>query len=118
MADYIETTTKSGAKLLIEVAAEVRGSTGFGRQTSTENSDQVSDAYTQMLAAIEACASGVIETIEGLPTQPSAASIDFGVKIDGKAGAMIAKSLGEGQVKVSLSWKQPEPEKKEDGSES
>lgn len=119
MTDYIETQTTDGGVVRIEVAADTKSGAGFGRQESSGDvsSEAAKAAYSQTLETIRTYATGVIQTIRDLETQPSAASIDFSIKIDSKAGAMIAKSLGEGQFKVSLSWRQAEPEAKPDKSE-
>jgi hypothetical protein len=116
MADYIETHTKDGATLRIEVESVSRASAGFSRQTPATNvsGETAKEAYHQTLRTIRACANGVIETITGLDVLPSAASIDFGIKIDSEAGALVAKSLGDAHFKVSLSWRQVEPESKEE----
>jgi hypothetical protein len=70
-----------------------------------------------MLTTVRACANGVIDTLQNLDATPSAASVVFAVRVDGEAGAMIAKSMNEAQFKISLSWKQSgsdkEPEEKE-----
>ncbi|HEX9926262.1 MAG TPA: CU044_2847 family protein [Anaerolineae bacterium] len=116
MADYIETKTKSGATIRIEVGSERLGA-GFGHQSSTKAGSGAAgtSVYDQTLETIRVCANDVIETLQNLEAPPSAASIDFAIKIDGEAGAMIAKSGTDAQFKVSLSWKQVEPdqEKKE-----
>jgi hypothetical protein len=116
MTYYIETQTKDGASLKIEVESAAKTSTGFSRSASPANvsHEAVQDAYDQTLQTIRACANGVIETIQGLTVQPNSASIDFGIKIDGEVGALVARSLGDAHFKVSLSWKQAEPEAKED----
>lgn len=116
MTDYIETKTKDGFALLIEVAEDAKGTAGFGRPTGPGDvsSEAAQEAYHQMLGTIRACANGVIDTLQDLDSQPDSAAIEFGIKVDAKVGAMIAKSMGEGQFKVSLSWKQPEPEEKKD----
>lgn len=119
MADYIETQTKDGAILRIEVESTSKIAAGFSRQTSPANvsHEGVKDAYDQTLNTIRACANGVLETLQGLDSLPSAASIDFAIKVDAEAGAMIAKSLGDAHFKVSLSWKQVEPEQKDEKKE-
>lgn len=116
MTNYIETETKDGVTLLIEVSEDVKGAAGFGRPADSGNvtNEAAQEAYTQTLDTIRACANGVIDTLQDLEAQPSNASIEFGVKIDSKAGAMIAKSMNEGQFKISLSWKQPETESNND----
>lgn len=116
MTEYIETRTKDGVAIRIEVEPGSKSATGFGRESeSTDVSHEgVEDAYEQTLATIRACANGMIDTLQGLEALPSAASIDFAIKVDAKAGAMIAKSANEAQFKVSLTWKQVEPEKEEE----
>jgi hypothetical protein len=116
MADYIETQTKDGVTLRIEVESTTRATTGFSRQAPAVNvtGETAKAAYPQTLNTIRACANGMIETIRALDSLPSAANIDFAIKIDAEAGALIAKSLGDAHFKVSLSWKQVEPEPKEE----
>ena len=115
MAEYIETQTKDGATIKIEVESTSKVAAGFTRPASPANvsHDGVKDVYDQTLDTVRICANGVIETLQNLDTLPSAASIDFAIKIDAEAGAMIAKSLGDAHFKVSLSWKQVEPETKD-----
>jgi hypothetical protein len=116
MIHYIETQTKDGSTIRIEVADTSRPSAGFARSTTSTHisTDATKDAYNQLLTTIQYCANGVIETIQNLEALPNAASIDFAVKIDAEAGAMIAKSREDAQFRVSLSWKQAEPEGKKE----
>ena len=116
MIHYIETQTKDGSTIRIEVADTSRPAAGFARSTTSTHisTDATKDAYSQLLTTIQHCANGVIETIQNLEALPNAASIDFAVKIDAEAGAMIAKSREDAQFRVSLSWKQPEPEGKKE----
>ncbi len=114
MTEYIETKAKDGSTIRIEVDADPKGSAGFaGRlaDSSDVSTEAAKDAYDQTLQTIQACANGVIDTIHGLSTQPSAASFEFAIKVDANSGALIAKSGGDAHFKVSLSWKQPDPEK-------
>jgi hypothetical protein len=119
MIDYIETQAKDGTPIRIEVESTQKAGTGFGRQSSSADvsGDFAQDAYNQVLSTIRACANGVIDTLQNLDASPSAASIDFAIKIDAEAGAMVAKSMGDAQIKVSLSWKQVEPESVEEDKE-
>jgi hypothetical protein len=116
MSDYIETYAKDGTSIRIEVEAPVKSSTGFAQKLAPGDvsNEAVKDAYDQTLSTIRGYANGVIDTIQSLETLPSAASVDFSIKVDAEVGAMIAKSRDEGQFKISLSWKQDEPEKTEE----
>lgn len=116
MTDYIETKTKDGTPVRIEVEASQKTGAGFARSaTAAETAEKAAkDAYNQVLGTIRSCANGVIETLQGLDAAPNSASIDFAIKVDAEAGVMVAKSMGDAQFKISLSWKQVEPDKEEE----
>lgn len=110
MTDYIETKTKDGTLLRIEVESLHKTGAGFTRAavSADEAGEAAQDAYKRILDTIRACANGVVDTMGELDAPPSAASIDFAIKIDAEAVAMVAKSAADAQFKVSLSWKQAE----------
>jgi hypothetical protein len=109
--EYIETRTKDGTVIRIEVEAGSKTTTGFSSQPSPAGTAETrAEAYSETLNTIRACANGMIDTLQSLEALPSTASIDFALKIDAKAGAMIARSANDAQFKVSLSWKQAEAE--------
>ena len=112
--EYIETKAKDGSIIRIEVESGGKTRTGFGGQDDTAaDSDAVTNAYEEMLATIRTCANGMVDTLQSMDTPPKGASLDFALKIDAKAGPMIAKSGSNVHFKVSLSWHEPEPEKEE-----
>jgi len=113
MTQYIETFTENGSLIRIEVSDDTKPAPGFTRKAASNNvsTEAVKDAYDQTLQTIRGCANGVVETIQSLDSLPSSASIDFAIKIDAEVGAMIAKTKEDAQFRVSLSWKQEEPEK-------
>lgn len=115
MVHYVETQTKNGQTIRIEVDEAARLGAGFARQSPSSNvsNEANQDAYNQMLNAIRSCADDVIGTLQSLEAQPTSASVDFAVKVDAEAGAIIAKSRETGQFRVSLSWKQPDSDDKD-----
>ena len=114
--EYIETQTKDGSTIRIEVATGSKIKTGFGAQAAGTDASQdtIQKAYTETLDTIRACANDMIDTLQSLDTRPNTASVEFAIKVDGKAGPMIAKSGSNVHFKVSLSWKQPEAETEEE----
>ena len=110
MIDFIETKTSDGTPIRIEVESSSRSGAGFARSSPSTGAEAAQDAYHQILNTIRACANGVIETLQNLEAAPSAVSINFAVKIDAEAGAIVAKSMNDAQFKISLSWKQVEPD--------
>jgi hypothetical protein len=110
MTSYIESKTQDGKILRIEVEPTTKG-VGFGHKATSVEGTALAAAYQQTMQTIEICAAGFVETLQSLPVPPQNAAINFAIKIDSEAGAMVAKSGENAQFKVSLSWKQPEPEK-------
>ena len=114
MTNYIETQARDGSEIRIEVEDVSKIGAGFSPKSAPNvTSETAKDAYNQTLNAIRACANGIADTIQSLEMQPNAASIDFAIKIDAEAGAMIAKSREAAQFRVSLSWKQEEEKQDE-----
>ncbi|MCB0208570.1 MAG: hypothetical protein KDJ52_04555 [Anaerolineae bacterium] len=115
MVHYIETLIKDGQSIRIEVDEASRSGAGFARQSPSSDisSDATKDAYSQVLDTVRGCANGVIDVLQSLEAQPQSASVDFAIKVDAEAGAMIAKSRESGQFRISLSWKQPDPDDKD-----
>ena len=119
MTDYVETKTKEGTTIRIEVDSGGKSGTGFGRAAAEGAAgENAADAYNQVLDTIRACANGMIETVQNLDAAPSGASIDFAIKVDADAGAMVAKRMGEAQFKISLSWQQAEPESSDEEAQA
>jgi len=112
--EYIETKAKDGSIIRIEIEPGAKTKTGFGGQTDVPaDNDAVANAYEEMLATIRTCANGMVDTLQSMDTPPKGASLEFALKIDAKAGPMIAKSGSNVHFKVSLNWHEPEPEKEE-----
>jgi hypothetical protein len=110
--EYIETQTKDGSTIRIEVEPGVKTSTGFGASATTAEAtgEAAVTAFQGTLDTVRACANDMIDTLQSLDTPPSNASVEFALKVDAEAGALIAKSGSDIHFKVSLSWKQPESE--------
>jgi hypothetical protein len=50
-------------------------------------------------------ANGLYGSLSGLISKPETAEVEFGVKLTGGAGIIIASGTAEANVKVKLSWK-------------
>ena len=113
--EYIETKTKDGSTIRIEVEPGTKTKTGFGGQIDSGAIDNqaAATAYEETLNTIRACASGIVDTLQAMDTPPKGASLEFAIKVDANAGPLIAKSGSDVHFKVSLNWQQPEPEQEE-----
>lgn len=113
MVDYIESKAGKDGKILIEVT-DNRSKVGFGQAESAQPKPPVDDAFNQAMEAIQLTARSVLETLETLEKKPDHVKIDFAIKIDPLAGAMLAKAnSSDVQLKVSLGWENTPPAKEE-----
>lgn len=111
MVDYIEAKTGKQGKILIEVT-DNRSKVGFGQGEPLQPKLQADNAFNQAMEAIQLTAHGVLEALEALEKKPDHVKIDFAVKIDPLAGAMLAKAnSSDAQLKISLGWENTPPDK-------
>jgi len=58
----------------------------------------------ESLARVRPAADCLIRTLHGLAVSPDEATIEFGIKLSGKAGAVIASAAVEANFTVTLRW--------------
>lgn len=120
MTDYIESVVGKDGKILIEVT-DNKGKVGFGSSVvGTKEEKKVDNTFNQALNTIRLAATSVMETLNTLEEKPNHVKLDFAIKIDADAGAMLARADSrDSQLKVSLSWQTPPAkEDKEDKEEN
>ena len=111
---YIESVVGDEGSILIEVG-DSGGAVGFGAAIEkTKAQAEGGDAFEQALKAIHLAADSVLNTLNSLSERPDTARIDFSIKFDAEARAMIASSVNDGQLRVSLGWNTAKPEEEKD----
>ena len=67
------------------------------------------DAFSKGMELVRACAEQVAATVSAVSekARPSQVEVELAIKLSAEAGAMIAKSAGEAQLKVKLQWTRP-----------
>ena len=63
------------------------------------------EVLERAMDTIEGMAERTIQTIDRLTNKPSEVEVEFGIKLDAEAGALIAKTSGEASLTVKLVWK-------------
>jgi hypothetical protein len=66
--------------------------------------ERSANALDAAMASIHDLADRVSTTVNNLVRQPAEAEVEFGVKLDAEAGALIAKSKMEAHIVVTLRW--------------
>jgi len=103
VSDIIQTTGSPEDNI---VMFEISGqgnlrSSGFNPPELATKSVQ---ALGQAMGTIQTLANRTTETINKLPNKPSAFELEFSIKIDAEAGAIVSKMSNEGNLKVRLVW--------------
>ena len=83
--------------------AGVRGVASYSAVDMYEKSDE---AVEKAMKTIRAMAEKTVNTVKAIPVseRPSKVEVEFGIKFDIEAGAVVAKASAETAVKVTLTW--------------
>ena len=93
------------SSVLVEVDEDT-----YGVEEVSRTSEGVLDAGQRLesaLASVRDAAQATLDTLTKL--SPETVEVEFGIKLAGEAGALIAKTSAEGHFTVRLSWS---PDKK------
>ncbi|MEV4799045.1 CU044_2847 family protein [Nonomuraea sp. NPDC049421] len=72
--------------------------------SAPEAVERSAEAIEQAMGTIRGMAERVRETVAGLAVCPDGVQVEFGIKFDAEAGAVIAKAGVEAAVTVTLTW--------------
>jgi Ni,Fe-hydrogenase maturation factor len=87
----------------------VGGSVGQVRSISPEEISkqivsQSQHAVNAAMGTIRLMANRTIATLDTMANKPSQVEVEFAIKLDAKAGALLASAGAEGSLKVKLVW--------------
>jgi len=97
----VEYEAPGGGTVLVEMAEQQTGPLPASTAGGTP-SRKAGTQFMEALAGIRPIAEAVLKQIEGLA--PSQATVEFGVKLTGKAGVVLASAESEGHLKLTLTW--------------
>src|SRR5208337_1411091 len=106
MRRLIEFELPNGGTLLAEV--DEQRPTGPRPAGVGDAIDRATVGLEQAIAKVCPFAELLLTKLGGLAQRPTEVEVEFGIKLDVEAGALIAKTGAEGNVKVTLNWKKPD----------
>lgn len=101
MAEIVEFRSGDGV-VRVEVEGQEPGTLQRSALPGGDKIVQAADSFEDALAKVVPAAEKLLEKLRKL--QPDSAEIEFGVKLSGQLGGVFAKTAGEGQITVRLSW--------------
>ena len=88
------------SSVLVEVDEDT-----YGVEAVSRLSDGVLEAGQRLESALDSVGAAAKATLHEMKKlSPGAVEVEFGIKLAGEAGAMIAKASAEGHFTVRLSW--------------
>jgi hypothetical protein len=106
MSNLIRFEIEGGGTVLVESAAEL----GIARASAaSETIRNAAESFQAALSGVRAAAAATLREFTILTNQPDEITIEFGVRLDAQAGAIIARTGLEGHLRVSLMWKKAPP---------
>lgn len=106
MKRYVEFPLEGSGAILVEVdEPETGGPVRAGRETDVPERARLT--FEQALATVRPAAETIIGRLRDLADSPDQIGVEFGLKLNGTAGAIIASAGVEANYKVTLTWKRP-----------
>ena len=101
--ELVQFTLPDGSSLLVEVDDQEPGIQRAGRVD--DFIVQAKHSLDDAMDHIRAMATVTLVKLQDLPRRPDDLEVEFGVRLNAQAGAVIAKTQTEGHLKVKLTWK-------------
>ena len=93
--------------MLVEFAPQP-GVRGIGRLSAADLAKRSAEVVEAAMGTIKAMAQRVGALHNEMPNEFTRIEIDFGIKLDAEAGALLAKAGGEASLNVTLTWERPD----------
>ncbi|GHA02381.1 hypothetical protein GCM10010329_25320 [Streptomyces spiroverticillatus] len=101
MSELMQFKTEDGGNVVVEIDHAPRGATLVSRR---DNLLDAGRSFNDALEGIRTAAESALRTFRGGALSPDGVELEFGVKLTGEAGAVIAKTSMEGHITVKLAW--------------
>ena len=102
----VEGSANEGLIVEVDDPGPEFGEERASRRDAIERADQSLD---EALRRIQPAASALLGKLRGLAEPPDEVQIEFGVKLTGKAGAVLASASASANYRVTLTWTRKEP---------
>jgi hypothetical protein len=101
--ELVQFQVAGGGTVLVEVDDQEPGVARASRVNDMVV--QAKQSLEPALDSIRAMANVSLERLQDLAQRPDELEVEFGVRLNAEAGAVIAKTQAEGHLKVKLAWR-------------
>ena len=103
-SDIIQTVTSSEESIVLFEMTASRGHTAATSRHPQELATKSAQAMVQAMGTIQALANRTSETLGKLSSPPETCEVEFGIKVDPQAGAMISNSATDSNLRIKFVW--------------
>jgi hypothetical protein len=98
--------------ILVDLSA-MSGIRGVARPSATDLAEKSAELIEKSMSTIRGMAKKVVETAESIKVseRPAKVEVEFGIKLDAEAGALLAKASAETTMNVTLTWERKDAAK-------
>ena len=113
MKRLIEFPLQQGGTMVVDVdEPEPAGGVVKASAKPGEVAEKAKETLEDALDKIKPAAQSIIDKLRGLTDEPDEIGVEFGIKLNAGAGAIIASAGVEANYKVTLKWVKAQPQKK------
>ena len=117
MKRLVEFPLEDGGSILVEVEAEEPEGMVPAARGAKGVPEKAHQTFEAAMERVRPAAAVIIKKLRALHDPPDEMEVEFGLKMDAKAGAVVAAAGVEANYKVTLTWKR-EAKGKERGAKS
>ena len=103
MRELVEFDAGDGARLVVEVDDD-DGADYVRAASPGQMVGRAADHLQDTLQVIRTSADAVLAQVRSLDVMPAEVQAEFGIKLTGKVGAVLASSQGEAHLMVTMKW--------------
>ncbi len=106
MAELVQFPLKGGGFLVVEAGpAENSANKVMRGSPAAATIATASDTFESALEKVRDAAESLLHELRQLAQPPDEVAVEFGVKMNAEAGAIIARASAEANFKINLTWK-------------
>lgn len=103
MTELVRFDLEGGGSLLVEVDAD---EPGIERASRTDDlAIRASQSLDAAMEGVRSAADMTLAKLHAMAEAPDEVEVQFGIRLNAQAGAVIAKTEAEGHLQVRVTWK-------------
>jgi Trypsin-co-occurring domain 1 len=104
LGELVEFQLEDGSSVLIEVERPSRSTVTRGGRVK-DFVERADDTFEQALGRVGPTSAAIVERFRAMTERPDEIEVEFGVKLSAEAGAIIARTSGEANFRITARWR-------------